>query len=167
MELSQLWEMLLRRWWVILLPVVVALLLLLPTVPGILSPEVRYQVVMRFTAAPPSTVELDPATTYEDAVYVPWLASEYVVVNLPPWITSDSFAAEVSAVLAEAGLALEPDDLRPAFVADSARSILIVYLNWDDEAEIEAIARAAVEVLQTRNGVYFPQFAAIQQKSLR
>lgn len=151
-------DVLRRRWSLILLPMVVVLLTLLPALPSTLNPPPRYSVAIRFTAAASSDVSRD--SDYEDSAYVPWLASEYVVVNLPQWVTSDSFAQEVSALLAQEGMPIPFEDVRSAFVADSARSILVIYLNWDDEAEIRALATAAIEVLQTRNQTYFPQFAA-------
>jgi capsular polysaccharide biosynthesis protein len=55
---------------------------------------------------------------------------------------------------------ISADDLRPAFAADSARSVFVVYFGWDNEAELEQIAAATIEVLQTRNQQYFPQFAS-------
>lgn len=159
MELSNVLDMLRRRWWIIALPAIVAFLILIPSFLEALNPPTTYSVAMRFTAASPSDAALTDAT-YEDSAYVPWLASEYVVVNFPQWVTSDSFAREVSAELAAQGLEISAEDVRPAFVADSARSYLVVYVGWDDEAEIMAIANAAVNVLQTKNQAYFPQFAA-------
>lgn len=161
MEIDRVLDMLLRRWWLILLPVFVALVLVIPSLPDSLNPPARYTVAMRFTAASPSDAALqDNSTTYEDSSYVPWLASEYVVVNFPQWVTSDSFAREVSIELAAQNITIDPDDVRSAFAADSARSYLIIYVTWDDEAEIRAIANAAVTVLQTKNQTYFPQFSA-------
>ena len=158
MEVLALLDTLRRRWWLILLPVVAAFLLMLPTLPDMFESEAGYTVAMRFTAAAPSDAEID--TTYEDSAYVPWLASEYVVVNLPQWVTSDTFAREVSAELASDGVEIPYEQVRAAFNADSARSILVVFINWHDAAQIEAIAEAARTVLQTRNQTYFPQFAA-------
>lgn len=156
MELIALWEVLRRRWWLIAIPTLVVFLSLLPTFSRMLNSTSSYSVAIRFTAA--STA--DPQPSYEDSAYVPWLASEYVVVNLPQWVTSDSFAKEVSQVVSQDGLTIPYEDIRAALVADSARSILVVYLTWDDEAEIQQLARAAITVLQTRNQDYFPQFAA-------
>src|SRR5690606_33665628 len=116
-DLITLWHFLRLRWWLILLPLVVVTILTLPTLATSLNPQQHYTVAMRFTAAAPSNTP----PTYEDSAYVPWLASEYVVVNLPQWVTSDSFAREVSEALAS--LAIDADDLRPAFHADAARSI--------------------------------------------
>jgi capsular polysaccharide biosynthesis protein len=115
---------------------------------------------MRLTAAAPPNTEIEGVTTpYEDTSYVPWLASEYVVVNLPPWIGSDSFADEVSAVLNERGVGID-DDLKGAFIADGSRSILTLYVVWDDPVEVRQIAEAAITVLQTRSQTAWPQAAA-------
>ncbi len=168
MELIALWNILRRRWWLIMIPTVVTLLWTLPTVPDAISPPETYGATLRFSAAAPpdSENELAAATdglprsgTYEDTAYVPWLASEYLVVNLPQWVTSSSFATEVSELLATQDINISADDLRPAFAADSARSIFVVYLGWDDEQELEHIAAATITVLQTRNQQYFPQLA--------
>jgi capsular polysaccharide biosynthesis protein len=159
MELIAIWQLVKRRWWLILLPAVVTLVLTLPTLPNILSPPVTYLVQVRLTAAAPPSPESEGVTTpYEDSVYVPLLASEYVAVMLPHWITSDSFAAEVSALLDQSDTTI--DDLEGAFAADSFRSILTLYVVWDKPGEIRLIADAALEVLETRSQSYFPQFAA-------
>jgi capsular polysaccharide biosynthesis protein len=161
MELIALWHFVKRRWWLMALPAAAALIVTLPLLKNVVSPPVTYAVSMRLTAAAPPGAEITSETTpYEDSAYVPWLASEYVVVNMPHWITSASFASEVSQVLHEENIEISTDDLRPAFQADSFRSILTLYVSWDNEAEIRAMAEAAVKVLQTRNQAYFPQFAA-------
>lgn len=160
MELIALWHVFKRRWWLMALPAVVALLVTLPALQNVVSPDISYLVQMRLTAAAPPDAEIEGVTTpYEDTVYVPLLASEYVVVNMPHWITSDSFADEVRAVLDERSIAI-PDDLNGAFIADGFRSILTLYVVWDDPNEVQQIADAAITVLQTRNQTYFPQFAA-------
>ncbi len=161
MELIVLWNLFKRRWWLILLPPAAALLLTLPALKNVISPPVTYSVQMRLTAAAPPNAQVEGETTpYEDSAYVPLLASEYVVVNMPHWIMSDSFADEVSTVLSGQNVTISGEDLRGAFYADSFRSILTLYISWDDSEEIRAIAGAAVTVLQTRNQHYFPQFAA-------
>lgn len=161
MELIAVWHLVKRRWWLIVLPAAVVLILTLPALKDVVAPPVSYAVRVRLTAAaPPGAASEGVSTPYEDSVYVPLLASEYVVVNMPQWITSDRFAAEVAEVLDEHGIALAATDLVPAFHADSFRSILTLYVNWDDASEIRAIAEAAIAVLQTRNQTYFPQFAA-------
>jgi capsular polysaccharide biosynthesis protein len=162
MELITIWHLLRRRWWLILLPALVALLLTVPSLKNVVRPPVTYSVQLRLTAAAPPDAQIEGVTTpYEDSVYVPLLASEYVVVNMPAWITSDSFARDVSAVLEEQNIQIAAGDLEGAFHADSFRSILTLYVNWDNAAETGPIAEAAVKVLQTRNQDYFPQFAAV------
>ncbi len=80
MELIALWQMVRRRWWLIALPFGVALLLTLPALKNVISPPVTYSVQIRLTAAAPPDAQIEGVTTpYEDNVYVPLLASEYVV----------------------------------------------------------------------------------------
>jgi len=161
MELITLWHLVKRRWWLIALPAAVALVVTLPTLKNVVSPPVSYLVQVRLTAAaPPETDGSGASTPYEDSVYVPLLASEYVAVNMPPWITSDSFANEVSDVLAGQNIDIPADDLATTFQADSFRSMFTLYVVWDDAGEIRPIAEAAITVLQTRNQAYFPPFAA-------
>jgi capsular polysaccharide biosynthesis protein len=166
LELIVFWKTI-RRWWlIILIPTAIAFVWSLPALSDAIFPPETYGAEMRFTAVAPPDVENAIAAeegdnrsgTYEDTSYIPWLASEYVVVNLPSWVTSSSFANAVSEELAMQGIDIDGDDLRAAFVADSARSILTVYLGWDDEEELKAIAQATVTVLQERNQEYFPQF---------
>jgi capsular polysaccharide biosynthesis protein len=162
MELKAIWQFLLRRWWLILLPAVAAFILALPGLRGMISPAVSYTVQIRLTAATPPEAEgsTTASAPYEDSVYVPFLASEYLVVNLPAWITSDTFAEEVSTALRAQGHIISADDLRPAFAADSYRSVLVLYVTWDDESDIRLIADSAVKVLQTRSTSYLPQTPA-------
>ncbi|NDJ86460.1 MAG: hypothetical protein GYB66_11280 [Chloroflexi bacterium] len=168
MELIAIWKTLRRRWWLIAIPTAITLLWALPALPDAVAPPETYGSTLRFSAAAPpqeSNAEAaanDPLArsgTYEDTAYVPWLASEYLVVNLPQWITGSEFANEVSQTLAERGVDISSEDLEAAFSADSSRSILFVYLGWDDEDELEQIAAATIEVLQASNQRYFPQLA--------
>ena len=153
MELILLAQFIKRWWYVVAIPLVLAVLWSLPAVPDALFPPATYGASMRFVAAaPPDAVQaiaaeedaLPRSGSYEDTAYVPWLASEYVVVNLPSWVTSERFAAEVSAVLADAGHDIPADEVRRALTADSARSIMTVYFGWDDEAELAAIIAAGM-----------------------
>jgi hypothetical protein len=161
MELRMVWIWVRRWWWLIALPAAVALLVTLPSLGSIVSPAVSYQVQMRLSAAAPPDLELEGITTpYEDSAYVPLLASEYVVANLPAWITGDFFAREVREALASEGVVIADDALQGVFHADGLRGILTLYVSWDDPVEIRAIADAAITVLQTRNQTYFAAFAA-------
>jgi capsular polysaccharide biosynthesis protein len=158
MELKQLWAVVMRRWWLILLPAAVALILAIPSLKSVISPPHDSNVTIRFTA---SQVPNDQnAQTFQDKSYIPWLASEYAVTNLAAWMRTDSFAREVSQVLAAQNVTIEPDAVRGLIQSDSARSIMTLYVTGLDEAQIKAVAGAAVEVLQKRNAAYFPQFGA-------
>jgi capsular polysaccharide biosynthesis protein len=160
MELIAIWHFLRRRWWLIVLPGLVALALTLPQLRNVIAPPVSYSVQVRLSAAAPPAPAEGVTTPYEDNAYVPWLASEYAVINLAQWITSDSFAQEVAQVLGEQDNDLADESLSSAFFADSYRSILVLYVSWDDSDEIRALAEAAITVLQTRNQDYFAQLAA-------
>lgn len=162
MDFLNLWAVVRRRWWLLVLPMALVFLLTLPSLPSHLRPQTQYNLAMRFTAATPADfiTREQGGISYEDSAYIPWLASEYIVVNLPQWITSDSFAEAMRAHLSHDGLNFSLEQLRGALAADSARSILVVYITWPDAAELERIASAAITTLQTQNQNYFPQFAA-------
>jgi len=160
MELREVWRLFQRWWWLVVLPPLVALLIMLPALRDVVSPPLRYQVQVRLSAAAPPHPSEQSTTPYEDSAYVPLLASEYVVANLPAWITADSFAREVSQNLAARRVEIPPGDLAGAFAADGFRGVLTLYAVWDNPDELRAIAEAAVEVLQTRNQAYFAAFAA-------
>ena len=159
MELYAVWRFVQRRWWLIVLPALVVLLLSLPALRDALAPDGSYGVDLRLTvAAPPQPPTEQTTTPYEDTAYVPWLASEYVVVNMPAWISSDSFAQQVSEVLREQEVSIAADQLVGAFAAEGLRSILTLHVRWPEPSEIVAITEAAITVLQERNHLYFPQF---------
>lgn len=159
MELIAFWRVLWRRWWLVALPALVAFVVTLPSLGDVVSPPVTYRVQMRLSAAvPPEPADDERSMPYEDSVYVPLLASEYVVLNMPHWITSDNFAREVSSLLVQGGLTIPAEELIGSFAADGFHSILTLYVTWDDLNAIRAITDAAVTVLQTRNQAYFPQF---------
>jgi capsular polysaccharide biosynthesis protein len=155
MELMALWKMFVRRWWLIVIPVVVAGALV---VPDLLNPPAGgFTATVRLTAAqPPSGAE----PTYEDASQMPWTASEYLINSLTAWVTTGSFAEEVSAALDEAGMAVAPAAVRGSLAADNARSVMAVFVSGGDAAQVEAIANAVITVMRTRSQAYFPQLAA-------
>lgn len=164
MELKQLWTVVVRRWWLILIPAVIAVILTLPSIKTLISPPVTYTVTIRFTAS--QVPNSDTAKTFQDKSYIPWLASEYAVNNLATWMRTESFAREMG-ILAKAQLVGQSktvdstyeNTLRGAISnADSARSIMTLYLRWPDPEEIKVVAQASIEVLRTKNAAYFAQF---------
>lgn len=156
MELIALWKMFRRRWWLMVLPAAAALALTLPEV--FQRPGTGWTTSVTLTAAQPPAAD---EATYEDSSFTPWTASEYLVNALADWVRTTTFAQEVSAAVAEAtGIVLDPGAIRASVNADNTRSILRVYLSWGDPDQLTALARAAVDVLQTRNQHYFPQLSA-------
>ena len=158
MELKQLWAVIVRRWWLIALPALVALILTLPSLRQVFSAPPGYAVTIRFTAS--QVPSADSANTFQDQSYIPWLASEYAVNNLATWMRTESFAQEIADELAKQNVTLDPKAIQAAIASDSARSIMTLSVSWPDPDQIQAIGKAAIDVLQNRSQAYFPQFAA-------
>jgi capsular polysaccharide biosynthesis protein len=155
MEFIALLNVIRRRWWLILIPTVIAAALALPALPEMLRPRITYSSVIRFTASHP----VPEGSTFEEQAYLSWLSSEYAVTNLATWIRTGSFIAEMADVLAQGGAKdrlADPAALAGSVTADSARSILTMYISWDNPDETVRIAEAAAEVLQSRDERYFP-----------
>lgn len=163
MELKALWDVVRRWWWLIALPTVVALVLALPSLQEVIRPPVSYRVIVRFTASQPPQAP-SQQRTFSDQSYIPWLASEYVVINLAAWLRTESFAREVANGLSSSGQTQDVNALRGAIASDSVRSVLTLYLDWPDPEQIKAIAAAAITALSERSQIYFPQLDAAQVK---
>jgi capsular polysaccharide biosynthesis protein len=155
MELRELWKVVLRRWWLIALPTLAALAFVAYGAASA-PPASTYTTGIRFTAATPP--EDEDTQGYEDAEYYPWLTSEYVINALTDWARTGSFAAEISAALAEQGIEIPAAAIQPNISADNERSIMVLYINWPDSEQLAAIAETAVFVLEEKSPVYFPQF---------
>jgi hypothetical protein len=157
-----------RYGYIIAIPTLLALIWSAPAIWDAAFPPERYQVVIEFSVAAPPDAEniiaadedaLPRSGTYEDTSYVPWIASEFVVLNLPSWVTGSQFAALVSEYLGQQGSAISADEIHDAISADNAYSTMTVYFEGDNRAVLEAIADASITVLQTRHQEYFPQLA--------
>lgn len=156
MELKQLWAVIVRRWWLILLPALVTLVLALPSLRQLVSSSSGYSVAIRFTAG--QVPNADAAKTFEDQSYITWLGSEYAVNNLASWMKTQSFAREIADKLNTQDKTYDVGALQGAIQSDSARSIMTLYINtWPNADELKHIADAAIDVLQNKNQVYFPQ----------
>jgi hypothetical protein len=151
MELWIYLQILARRWWLALLPAVIVLGIGLATYR---QPAPVYQVGVRFTVgyAPESA-----GTYLYDRYYPAWLASEYIAGGLGDWIKTGDFAAEVSRELQKQSVDIPAGALAGHFAADNKRSIATMFITWDDARQLEAIAAAAITVMQTRNAQAFPQ----------
>jgi capsular polysaccharide biosynthesis protein len=151
MELRTYWQILTRRWWLALIPAIVVLGIGLAT---FRQPAPVYQVGVRFTVgyAPESS-----ATYLYDRYYPAWLASEYIAGGLGDWIKTGDFAAEVSRELPSQNVSIPASALAGHIASDHQRSLVTMYITWPDAQQLEAIATAAITVLQTRNAQAFPQ----------
>jgi capsular polysaccharide biosynthesis protein len=158
MELRQIWTLLLRRWWLVLIPPLVVGAISLRNWRALVTPPVTYSTALRFTVGQPP---VEPATGF-DARYYDWLTSEYVANGLEEWVRGRGYAEAVSAELAARhNLAIAPERLQGALAADSDRSLLVLYLNWPDPAELRTIAEAAVRVLRDDNAQAFPMLGPV------
>ena len=148
MELKQIAVFLLRRWWMIAIPVVIVALM---TIPDLMGNEQAgsggYSASFRYSAAQEQSNLPTRDGDYQDV----WLASEFVVNAFTDWVRSSTFRAELA-------MRIDSDiDLSALHIAsDNNRSIGLVTLSFPDARALEQIANAAIEVLQTRNHIYFP-----------
>lgn len=139
-----------RWWWLAVLPAVVIGAL------GLLTfrlPPTGYGTSIRLTAGAPP---VDPNASGYDPLYHSWLTSEYIVASLSDWVRTGEFAAAVSAELAAQGVELPPAAVQGALASDYLRSTLVLYVSGGDPTTVQAIATAAVTVLQTQNAAVFP-----------
>jgi capsular polysaccharide biosynthesis protein len=155
MELHLLWKVIRRRWWLVAIPSITAFAY--AAVVFVQSPPTGgYSTQIRFAAAPPPGVE-NPGLGYEDSRYYPWKTGEFVVDGLTAWVPSTSFAQEVSDLLEQDGIPIPTSQILGHISADNERSVMTVYIDWSNRAELEAIADAAIEVMRVRHADYFPQ----------
>ena len=155
MDIIHLIRILLRRWWLVAIPTAITAALALPAFIGTGS-AVSGGFSTRFTYSAAQDLAAVPRTEgdYQDI----WLASELTVNALTDWITSSSFVEEISQHLAEQdGIDIDAAALVGRFASDNERSVGQVFIGWPDADQLEAIAQAAVWVLQNRNAVYFAQ----------
>jgi capsular polysaccharide biosynthesis protein len=148
MELKIIGRVLLRYWWLILVPTLVAAVFVLPELLNRSAVSGGYNTILRYSAAQEPAAQPPRDGDYQDI----WLASELTVNALTAWVQTDSFRHEIAQLLAR------DLDLAPlSIAADNERSIGQLFLSHPDEAALQEIAAAAIEVLKTRNQVYFPQ----------
>jgi capsular polysaccharide biosynthesis protein len=74
--------------------------------------------------------------------------------RLTDWVRSANFAHEVDSILAAQGLTISTHGM---YAADNDRSLGQIFIQGNDPDQLKQIADAAVIVLQTRSGAYFPQ----------
>jgi len=151
MELRTYIQILARRWWLALIPAIIVLGIGLATYH---PPAPVYQVGVRFTVgyAPEAS-----AMYLYDRYYPAWLASEYIAGGLGDWVKTGDFAVEVSHELLKQNVDIPAAALAGHIASDHQRSMMTMFITWGDARQLEAIAKAAITVLQTRNAQAFPQ----------
>lgn len=144
-------RVLLRRWWLVLIPVVVAAVFVVPDyLKNRSAASGGFTTTIHYTAAQVLDVPGRDGD-YQDI----WLASELTVNALTDWVRTSTFTSEVAQKAAEHGLTFDPGALGVA--ADNERSVGQLTLGWSDQEQLKIIAQSAIEVLQSRTQVYFPQ----------
>jgi capsular polysaccharide biosynthesis protein len=156
MELILILRVLLRRWYLALIPVVIVAVVVMPDILDE-DPAVSggFTTTVRYTAAQ----ELDAIPNRDGDYQDVWLASELTVNAFTEWVRTSRFAQEVTGIVRDSGLEIDPDAL--SIAADNERSIGQIFINWGDEAELLTIAEAVITVLQTRSQAYFPQLGDV------
>lgn len=154
-DLNLYFTILRRWWWLAMLPALVIGVIGLATYR---PPAVSYSAAVRFTASLPpaagSPSGFDPA-------YYSWLTSEYIVGGFSDWMKTGNFAQAISDELAANGKEIPAAAVRGALASDYVRSQLVLYVNGNSADEAQAIAEAAIVVLQTRNAAAFPQLGGV------
>lgn len=147
-----------RWWWLVAIPTLIAAAFALPALLRNEAPA-SGGFTTRFSYSAAQNLEAIPRTEgdYQDI----WLSSELTVNALTDWITSSSFADEISRRLNEQGFTLDASVLVGRFASDNERSVGQVFINWVDEAQLRQIADAAIWVLNNRNADYFAQLGGI------
>lgn len=154
MELRIYWRILVRRWWLVVAPVLVVLAFTIVTYS---PPPTAYQVVMRFSAG---TTPAGLSTDYDR--YYPWLTSEYIANGLADVAETGAFAQAVAARLVEEhDLTVPATAIQGATVTDNAQSIMVVYLNWADADQAQAVGEAIADELTTSGATYLPQLEGL------
>jgi capsular polysaccharide biosynthesis protein len=149
MELRLIARILLRYWWLVLIPTVIAAAFAAPALlsgrasTGGFATSIRYSAAQQPDAQPPRDGD------YQDI----WLASELTVNALTAWVQTESFRREIARQLDGQSIDLAALGVH----ADNERSVGVIDLTHPDSASLQTIARAAIEVLQSRNSAYFPQ----------
>ncbi|NLV74593.1 MAG: hypothetical protein GXY52_07920 [Chloroflexi bacterium] len=143
------WRILRRRIWIPLLLAVLVLALHLAT---FRPPAPTYTAAMRFAVGMLPEESYGMFYTYDR--YYTWLTSEYLVDDLAEVVKSNTFASTVSA---GAGMQVPPGAITAATAAGKLHRILWVNVTWGNRQELEQIAAAVVDTLQSGSHAFFGQ----------
>ncbi|MEO8607414.1 MAG: hypothetical protein ABI690_06010 [Chloroflexota bacterium] len=152
MELMLVLRVLLRRWWLALIPVIIVAAITIPdflrergTAAGGFTTTIRYSASQVLEAIPGRDGD------FQDV----WLASELAVNAMTDWVRTSSFVNEIVRESATKNVEVNPDAL--SIAADNKRSIGQLTISYPDDAALQTIVNAAIDVLKTRAQNYFPQ----------
>ncbi|MCB9450273.1 MAG: hypothetical protein H6672_02475 [Anaerolineaceae bacterium] len=155
MELILVLRILLRRWVLVLIPALVAAVIVLPDLlNGAETVSGGFTVTLRYSAAQ----ELDAIPNRDGDYQDVWLASEFTVNAFTDWVRTSSFVNEIMQTTTAQNVEVNPGLLGVA--ADNSHSVGVLTMSYPDAATLEAIAQAAITVLQSRAQAYFPQLGA-------
>jgi capsular polysaccharide biosynthesis protein len=151
MELREIWALLKRRWLVIVIPTAVVLAIGLITYR---PPGPLYNAGVRFIVgqAPVETQELT-----DEQRLANWKTSEYIVNTLADWVHGGQFAGLVSQELQDQGITVAPPEIVAGTASDSTRSMMVLSMNYSDDAVLEQMLNAASHVLLSANDQGLPQ----------
>jgi capsular polysaccharide biosynthesis protein len=123
------------------------------------QPTPQFTASVRFTIgvnAPPAT-----QVTGYDPILTSFQASEYIRDDFVQVIQSDLFANDVNAELAKAGASgIKVTKGNISGAVEKQRRLMSLTIVWNDPAETQKIADAAVKNLSENNAKYFAQLGA-------
>lgn len=144
-----------KRGWIVL--VLVALTAIFSLLFGVGQTAPSYQASLRVTMGLKPEERGPDVYTYDR--YYTWLTSEYLTDSFSEVVKSQAFAGDVSARLAAGATPLQvpAGAIQGSTVAEKQHRILTLTITWGDPAQLQAIADAAVAVLQDSSARYFAQ----------
>ena len=155
MELRLIIKLLLRRWWLVVIPPILIAAYSLVTYH---APAAAYAATLRFSVG--YAPQTETASLY-DRSYPAWLASEYIAGGLSDWAKTGDFAQAVADDATAKGKTVTAAEVAGSIgAADHVRSIVTLFFNGGDQDQLTAMAASAIQVMQKRNGVVFPQNGA-------
>jgi capsular polysaccharide biosynthesis protein len=151
LELRELWIILRRWWWLVLAPVAVAAIFAVPALLNRGQTTSNYSVTLLYSAFQDVDALPRPDGNYEDV----WVSSELLVNAFSDWLKGSTFSDEIAAALAAQNVAFDPGLL--SVVADNDRAVGMVGFAYPDDAVLQAIAAAAIPIMNERSNAYFAQ----------
>ncbi|MBL8147134.1 MAG: hypothetical protein JNL34_12180 [Anaerolineae bacterium] len=151
MELREIGLILRRWWWLVLAPVVVAALFAVPTLLNRTQAAPGYAITLLYSAFQDLDGLPRPDGNYEDV----WISSELLVNAFSDWLKGSTFKDELTRALA--GQQPDFDPARLGVAADNDRAVGTVTFIYPDAAVLQAIAEAAVPIMNATSNDYFAQ----------